>query len=140
MSTITLQRQAARLKLVEEHTRCENTHDLEGIMATFGPGALLRANAADQVGREAVKNFYGEFLHGFPDLRLDVVATHCATETIAVEMMLSGTHTDTWMGVPPSGRRFEVQICAIYTFDADDRLLEERAYWDNAAIALQLGL
>ena len=140
MSMNTPSRQAARLRLVEEHTRCENTHDLECIMETFGPEAVLRANAENQVGRVAVKSFYGEFLHGFPDLRLDVVSTHCAVESIAVEMMLSGTHTDTWMGVPPSGRRFEVQICAIYTFDGEDRLLEERAYWDNASIARQLGL
>ena len=140
MSSISAERQATRLRLVEEHTRCENTHDLEGIMATFGPDPVLRANAADQAGHDAVKSFYGEFLHGFPDLRLDVVATHCAIESIAVEMLLSGTHTDEWMGVPPSGRRFEVQICAVYTFDAQDRLKEERAYWDNALIANQLGL
>jgi len=137
---ISQERQAVRLKLVEQHTACENTHDLDGIMATFGNEPVLRANAENQEGRGAVKNFYGEFLHGFPDLRLDVVATHCAAESVAVEMMLSGTHTDTWMGVAPSGRRFEVQICAVYTFDADDRLKEERAYWDNALIARQLGL
>jgi len=30
---------AARLQIVEEHLRCENEHDLPGIMATFGADA-----------------------------------------------------------------------------------------------------
>jgi len=140
MSSISAERKAARLRLVQEHTRCENAHDLDGIMATFGERPVLRTNADAQEGHTAVKHFYGEFLTGFPDLRLDIVDLHCGDEGIASEMMLSGTHTAMWMGVPPSGRRFELKICAIYTFDPDDRLLEERAYWDNALIKQQLGL
>ena len=32
-------RMAARLKVVDEHVRLENHHDLEGIMGTFGATA-----------------------------------------------------------------------------------------------------
>jgi hypothetical protein len=33
------ERIAARLKIVEEHVRLENRHDLDGIMGTFGGAA-----------------------------------------------------------------------------------------------------
>jgi hypothetical protein len=32
-------RRVARLRIVEEHIRCENEHNLDGIMATFGETA-----------------------------------------------------------------------------------------------------
>jgi hypothetical protein len=39
MTSMSPDRMAARLKVVDEHVRLENHHDLEGIMGTFGATA-----------------------------------------------------------------------------------------------------
>ena len=39
MSASDVERLRARLAIVEEHVRCENRHDLVGLMATFGADA-----------------------------------------------------------------------------------------------------
>lgn len=140
MAELSEARRARRIKAVEEHCRVENAHDLDGIMATFGPQASFHANTDVHVGREAVRHFYGEFLQGFPDLSFDVRAIHAGDDAIPVEMVLAGTHTGTWFGIAPTGRRFEVPVCAIYVFDDQDRLIGERGYWDNALVMRQLGL
>ena len=36
---IEAQRASARSAIVEEHIRCENLHDLEAVLATFGSNA-----------------------------------------------------------------------------------------------------
>ena len=60
MTGINTDRMAARLKLVDEHVRLENQHDLEGIMGTFGAAAHYDDEpwGARYVGRDQVRKFY----------------------------------------------------------------------------------
>src|SRR5216684_5732563 len=140
MATISDKRRAARSKLVEEHFRIENAHDLEGVMGTFGATTSFLFNAEHHEGRDAVRAFYAEFFQGFPDLRFDLKQQHVSEDAIPVELVLSGTHTGTWHGIPATGRRFEVPICAIFIFDENDKIMGERGYFDSALMQRQLGL
>jgi predicted ester cyclase len=56
-----------------------------------------------------------------------------------VELGVSGTHTGTWFGIPPPGRRFETPVCAVFIFDAHDRMASERGSFDLALMRRQLG-
>jgi steroid delta-isomerase-like uncharacterized protein len=140
MPPISDSQRAARIKAVQEHFRIENTHDLDAVMATFGNTCSFLANNELHEGREAVRAFYGEFFRGFPDLRFDIKSLHVAEEAIPVEMVLSGTHSGTWFGIPPTGRCFEIPACAVFSFDEDDKIAGERGYFDTALMLRQLGL
>ena len=59
---------------------------------------------------------------------------------IPVEMVLAGTHTGTWNGIPPTGRRFEIPVCAVFTFDATNEIVGGRGYCDTALMLSQPGL
>jgi steroid delta-isomerase-like uncharacterized protein len=131
---------AARIEAVHEHFRIENTHDLDAVMATFGATCSFLANNELHEGWDAVRAFYGEFFHGFPDLRFDIKHLHVGEDAIPVELVLSGTHGGTWFGMPPTGRRFEIPACAVFTFDEDDRIIGERSYFDSALMLRQLSL
>ncbi len=129
-----------RKQAVEDHFRIENTHDLDATMGTFGETSSFLANGQLHEGREAVRAFYGEFFRGFPDLLFVIKSLHIADEAIPVEMVLAGTHTGTWNGIAPTGRRFEIPVCAVFTFDANDRIVGERGYFDTALMFRQLGV
>jgi steroid delta-isomerase-like uncharacterized protein len=131
---------ATRIRAVQEHFRIENTHDLDAVIDTFGNTCSFLANNELHDGREAVRAFYAEFFHGFPDLQFDIKSLHVAEEAIPVEMVLSGTHTGTWFGIPPTGRHFEMPACAVFIFDEQDRIAGERGYFDSALLLRQLGL
>jgi hypothetical protein len=75
----------ARLKLVEEHVRHENDHNLAAIMGTFGASAHYDDEPWDAhyVGRDAVRAFYEGMLQALPGLRIDVLHTH-ASDTAVV--------------------------------------------------------
>jgi hypothetical protein len=51
---------AARLKVVDEHVKLENHHDLEGIMGTFGATAHYDDEpwGMHYIGRGEVRTFY----------------------------------------------------------------------------------
>jgi len=140
MPPISESQRVARIKAVHEHFRIENTHDLDAVMATFGTTCSFLANNELHEGHDAVRAFYGEFFRGFPDLRFDIKSLHVGEDAIPVEMVLSGTHSGTWFGMPPTGRHFELPACAVFIFDEDDRIIGERGYFDSALMLRQLGL
>jgi predicted ester cyclase len=55
------------------------------------------------------------------------------------EGTITGPHDGEWAGIPPTGRRAEVPVAAIFEFD-EDRLLCEKAYTDFAAVLTQIGV
>lgn len=129
MSEVDPARLKARLAIVEEHVKCENRHDLAGLMATFGAEARYDDEPWQdhRLGLDAVRSYYTELLASLPDLAIDI--RH------------RGTHLGVWRrGLPATGRRVEFPLCGIFTFDAHDRLAGERIYYDRGTLMRQLGL
>ncbi len=142
MSGNTPSRFAARLALVEEHIRCENRHDLDGIMATFGARARYDEEPWDDhhVGRAAVESYYQGLLRAMPDLNIEVRQRHATETAVIVEVVISGHHRGTWRGLPATGRRVAFPLCGIFTFDDADQLAGEKIYYDRATVLRQLGV
>lgn len=132
-----------RLAAVEEHVRRENLHDLDGLLATFGGEARYDDEPWDdhRVGLDGVRAYYAELLAALPDLEIDVRQCHAGEETIVLEVTIRGTHLGPWRGgMPATGRRVELPLCGVFTFDAEDRLAGERIYYDRATVLRQIGL
>ena len=135
-------KQAARIAIVERHIRCENDHDLEGVLCTFGDRARYDDEPWDEHydGRDGVRRFYEQLMKALPDLEITVQRQHVAEEAILVEVVIRGTHLGGWRGLPATGRRIEFGLCGVYTFDAEDRLAGERIYYDRGSVLRQLGV
>ena len=142
MTRLEAERGPARLALVEEHIRCENRHDLDAVMATFGRDARYDDQpwGDHRLGRDGVRSYYAELLHALPDLAIELKHRHLASDSVVVEVTIRGTHLGPWRGLPATGRQLEFPLCGVYTFDAEDRLAGERIYYDRGAVLGQLGL
>lgn len=132
----------ARIELVEQHIRSENLHDLEAIMGTFGEDARYDDEpwGDHRVGRDGVRSYYEEMIQALPDLQIDVRRRHVSDEHIILEVEISGTHTGKWRGLPGTGRRVRFPLCAVYSFDANQKLAGEKIYYDRATCLSQIGL
>lgn len=139
---LTETRREARLQLVEEHVRCENSHDLEGVLKTFGHTAFYDDEPwrDKRHGIGGVRSYYEELLRAIPDLQIDVQRSYATDDNVILEVTIRGTHLGPWRGLPATGRRVEVPLCGIYDFDADDRLAGETIYYDRATVLQQLGV
>jgi hypothetical protein len=49
-------------------------------------------------------------------------------------------HANAWQGIPATGKRIEVPICAVFPFDQAGNLTGERVYLDGAMMLKQLGI
>lgn len=132
----------SRIALVDEHIRCENLHDLDAVLATFGPEGCYDDEPWDdhRIGLDGVRSYYTELITALPDLSIDVMRRHVASESIVVEVIIRGTHRGAWRGLPATGRCIELPLCGIYTFDSDNRLAGERIYYDRGSVLRQLGV
>jgi len=132
----------ARLNLVREHVRCENRHDLAGIMQTFGETAAYHDLPWNEEfpGRDGVQNYYAQLLDSIPDLQIDVQRWHAGRDTVVLEVIIRGTHQGSWRGMPATGRKVAIPLCGVFTFDEGDRLTSETIYYDRATVLRQLGV
>jgi steroid delta-isomerase-like uncharacterized protein len=132
----------ARVALVEEHVCAENLHDLDAVMATFGPGARYEDGPWGDCrqGGDGVRSYYSELMRALPDLSIETRRRHVSEDSVVLEVTIRGTHLGAWRGLPATHRRVEFPLCAIYTFDSDGRLSGERIYYDRGTVLRQLGV
>jgi steroid delta-isomerase-like uncharacterized protein len=133
---------SARVALVEQHVRLENAHDLEGLLQTFGSNARYDDEAWGEhyEGGDGVRQFYEQLMKALPDLEIEVLRRHVTDDAVLLEVMIRGTQLGEWRGLPGTGRRVEIPLCGVYTFDSEDRLAGEKIYYDRATVLQQLGV
>jgi carboxymethylenebutenolidase len=97
------------------------------------------------VGRRQLENYYRRyFIPGQPsDLEIVPISRTVGQERIVDEFVYRCTHS-IWMewllpGVPPTGRRMEIPVVVIISFEGG-KMKSEHIYWDQASVLVQLGL
>lgn len=141
-TSIPRDRKSARIALVQQHVRLENEHHLEGVLSTFGENAHYQDEAwgDSYSGHDGVRLYYEQLMAALPDLEIKVQRQHVTDDNVLLEVLICGTHLGPWRGLPATGRRVEVPLCAVYTFDDGDRLAAEKIYYDRATVLRQLGV
>ena len=133
---------SVRVARVEQHVQLENAHDLEGVLRTFGSNARYDDEAWGEhyEGGDGVRQFYEQLMKALPDLEIEVLRRHVTDDAVLLEVMIRGTQLGEWRGLPGTGRRVEIPLCGVYTFDSEDRLAGEKIYYDRATVLQQLGV
>ena len=128
-----------REAVVREHMESENHHQFEVTMGTFShPRYEIIPTGDVHDGEEEVARYFAESRAAFPDQRNELIAMHHADEAVIVEFWLRGTHEGPLRGIEPTGRSFECRCVALFIFDAGNKIVCERVYFDQATIASQL--
>ncbi len=87
----------------------------------------------------SARQWVAPFRASFSDVHMEVVTLLAEGDQVAGRFRCSGTHTDPWLGHPPTGRRFDVD--EVYYFRVDGgRIAELWGLEDTAERLRQLGL
>jgi len=134
----------SRETTVVAHMAAEKHRDLEATLATFKVGTARLELPGGEVadGTADVAATYRDLFHAFPNLSfpdLEPGSLCHRGDSVIGETRLQGTHLGTFRGLPPTGRRIDMPLVAIFEFEGPD-LLCERVYWDRLDLFIQLGL
>lgn len=137
---ITEELRQRRIELVEEHFRTEVTQEFDLTLGTFNGHPHYEIMATGQVfdGDDEVMGYYRTTRTAFPDQRHDNVRVHVAADAVITEFDLLGTNLGEFYGLPPTGKSFRVPVIALFFFD-EDRITNERIYFDAASLLTQIG-
>jgi len=122
---------ARRRALFRAHFAVENHHQLDGIMATFAPDAVMLynrdrfADAAAIRGAHAYMGF-STSAGALEGLETIVDAEHFTDDEVVIEGRVCAKHVGEFQGFAPTGRMVELPYVAFYRFDGDGKLTSER--------------
>jgi steroid delta-isomerase-like uncharacterized protein len=89
-------------------------------------------------GIEGVRAFVRMFREAFPDLQVTVEDELAEGDRAAARSRWTGTHEGEFMGVPPSGKRFEIEAIDMIRI-VDGKCAEHWGVTDNMALMQQIG-
>lgn len=129
----------AREKLVLDHFRDEVAQDWDATLSTFPhPHYELIAQLTVHDGDDEVRRYYHDTRVAFPDQRHELIALRHAHDAVIVEFWLMGTHDGPLGKIPATGSTHRTRMTAYFIFDADEKLVVERVYFDQLTILKQL--
>jgi steroid delta-isomerase-like uncharacterized protein len=89
--------------------------------------------------KDGVKTFFRMYLAAFPDLRMDPVDVLRSDDKVVARVRATGTHSGEFMGMPATGRSFDVQLVDIMRFGDDGLAHEHWGVFDALKMMQQLG-
>jgi len=127
--------------VIDRHEEAEAAQDVEGVVATFGPDAVLepKPTGREFIGPAEIRVFYQDLFGAFPDLAPRLVHRYRDGAVVIDELVFSGTHAGPFMGIPATDRPVEVAASVVYEV-RDGQLIREAAYWDVATMLVQMGI
>ncbi|MCZ7526463.1 MAG: ester cyclase [Acidimicrobiia bacterium] len=90
-------------------------------------------------GKEAPRAFMATLREAFPDLHAAVEDVIQEGDKVVVRARMSGTHRGEFMGIPPTGSKFDVQVIDIIQI-RDDKAIAHWGVTDSMTMMQQLGL
>jgi len=89
---------------------------------------------------QAARRWIAPFQASFPDMRMEIVDLIAEGDQVVGRFRCSGTHTGTWRGHPPTGRRFErIDEVGIFRFRGG-KIVQAWSLEDTLRRMEQLGL
>jgi predicted ester cyclase len=89
---------------------------------------------------ELARRWISPFRSSFPDFRMEIVELVAEGDTVVGHFKCSGTHRGEWLGIAPTGRRFE-GVDEIYIFHVEDgKLTSAIGVEDTLSRMRQLGV
>lgn len=90
--------------------------------------------------KDGVVNFFRMYVAAFPDLRMIPDDVFQSGDKIVARVRASGTHKGEFIGIPPTGKRFEAQLIDIIRFGGDGLAHEHWGIFDQFTMLQQLGV
>jgi steroid delta-isomerase-like uncharacterized protein len=117
--------------------------DVDGAVECFAPNATFVNPVASCQGHDEIRSLLQTFATAFPDLVHSPTNVVESGDTVAIEFLVTGTHTGTLMSpmgeIPPTGKSVTLGQGSFSRVERG-KIVELRGYWDVAAFMQQLGV
>jgi steroid delta-isomerase-like uncharacterized protein len=130
--------------VLDRYVERYNEGDLDGCMDLYAEDAVQLMPDGVFEGRAAIRERLGRELAAFPDIEWGLLSYIEQGDAFADEWSFAGTHSGLLLlpdgsELPATGRRVEVRGMELVEM-RDGKIVVDNLYYDNLAVAAQLGL
>ena len=90
-------------------------------------------------GPEIIRNHISEWLSAFPDLTFTIEQMISEGDRVSTLLVMDGTHTGQWLGIPPSGKRVNIRMMTIHRI-RNGKIIEDWVIVESLGFFQQLGI
>ena len=125
---------------MQRFTEFINTASEKLAAELISPDAIFHVPGRDEPmrGPSGYLMVIGMMRGGFPDIQWTLEELIAEDEKVAARFTMRGTHEGPFFGVPPTGRKIDVQAMNFYRF-SEGRIVEERGQPDLIGLLQQIG-
>jgi|SRR5262245_1152364 len=133
-------------ELLDRYVERYNDGDLDGVMDLYAEDAVQGMPDGIFEGKEAIRERLAQELTAIPDVTHTVVSFVEQGDAFCDEWTFVGTHTGGPLtlpngdALPATGKRVEVSGMEIVRVGPDGKIVLNTLYYDNLAVAVQLGV
>jgi len=101
------------------HSKAEDAHDLDGLVATLSPDCVYEFPWTGHrwEGHDGARRFYTELLTAFPDITFDLQDIVIGPQGVYEYAEVAGTHSAPWLGQEPDGAHKRWQNAILFPWD-----------------------
>lgn len=104
--------------LIQTHVQQLNEGDVSGYMRMYAPDCAFHGYPPDvSPDCSGVAQFYTALVEAFPGAQVAPADVVTEGDRVAVRYTLTGTHTGTFLGAPPTGKAISVEGITILRFE-----------------------
>jgi steroid delta-isomerase-like uncharacterized protein len=135
---------SANRELLNLYVERYNAGDLDGVMDLYSEDGVQNMPDGSFEGRSAIRERLAQELNGFTDVNHTVRSFLEQGDTFADEWTFEGTHARPFLlpdgtELPPTGKRVEIAGMEFVQV-RDGKVVINTLYYDNLAVAVQLGV
>jgi len=133
-------------ELLDRYVERYNAGDLDAVMDLYAEDAVQGMPDGIFEGKEAIRERLARELEAIPDVTHTVVSFVDQGDAFCDEWTFVGTHTGGPLTLPngdvlpATGKPIEIRGMEIVRVNQDGRIVLNTLYYDNLAVAVQLGL
>jgi steroid delta-isomerase-like uncharacterized protein len=90
-------------------------------------------------GPHAIKEHVAGWIASFPDLRFSVEQMLREGDRVATQLLMEGTHTGAWLGIPASGKKLQIRMFTVHRI-VQGKIVEDWVLVESLGLFQQLGV
>jgi steroid delta-isomerase-like uncharacterized protein len=116
-----------------------NAQDVDAAVSLLSTDYVRHdANLPEVVGPSAQRDFLLGVFHAFPDIQIEAQQLIAQGDSVAVRLLVRGTHHGEFLGVPATGRSITIQSVDVFRL-ADGKIAEQWVLMDALSLMQQIG-
>ena len=136
---------SAHRQLLDRYVELYNAGDLDGVIGLYAEDSVQGMPDGVFEGRAAIRERLAQELAAFTDVRHTVRSFVEQNDAFCDEWTFAGTHSEPFplpdgSELPATGKRVEIEGMEIVRVNANGQIVLNTLYYDNLAVAVQLGL